>query len=55
MSNRDGKGSKPNKKQKIRRANKKCPFCKATLEKCGQFGDGHSHHRSCPKCKWSNY
>ena len=55
MSNRDGKGAKKNKKKKYSSPNTKCPNCKTTLEKCGQHGEGHDHHRSCPTCKYSNY
>lgn len=55
MSNRDGKGAKPNKKHTISRAKTKCPFCKTTLSKCGDHGPGHDHHRFCQTCNWSNF
>lgn len=55
MSNRDGKGAKKNKKKKYGSPNKKCPNCKTTLEKCGDHGEGHDHHRFCPTCKYCNF
>lgn len=55
MSNRDGKGAKKNKKKNYGSPNTKCPRCKTTLEKCGDRGKGHEHHRFCPTCKYSNF
>lgn len=56
MSNRDGRKAKRNKRTKIYHANKICPRCRSSLDKCGEHDHkGHGHHRFCKTCKWSNY
>lgn len=56
MSNRDGKGAKKNSSRSFSEPKRVCPKCLSSpLEKCGQYGKGHEHHRFCPKCKYSNF
>ena len=40
MSNRDRRKAKRNKKKKVSHANKICPRCQSSLDKCGE----HDHH-----------
>ena len=55
MSNRDGRRVKRNSKSNFSSPNKKCPACGSTLDKCGDHGEGHGHHRFCKTCKYSNF
>ena len=56
MSNRDGRRAKSNKKHKFSRANKICPVCQSSLDKCGEHDHkGHGHHRICKTCSYSNF
>ncbi|QVG64118.1 hypothetical protein Herod_00054 [Acinetobacter phage Herod] len=55
MSNRDGRGAKQNSNKNFSNPKRKCPKCLSTLEKCGQYGKGHDHHRICKKCNYSNF
>ena len=55
MSNRDGRKAKKNSKSNFSHPNKKCPVCGSTLDKCGDHGEGHKHHRICKTCKYSNF
>ena len=56
MSNRDGRRSKKSKKHKKKYANKICPVCQSSLDKCGEHDrDGHGHHRICKTCNFSNF
>lgn len=56
MSNRDGKRAKKNKKKKAVYANKICPRCQESLDKCGEHDrKGHGHHRLCKTCHWCNF
>lgn len=56
MSNRDGRKAKRNVKSKFSTPNKICPVCQNTLDKCADHSaPGHSHHRYCKTCKYSNF
>ena len=56
MSNRDGKRAKKNKKHTFSHANKICPICQSSLDKCGEHDhEGHGHHRICKTCNYSNF
>lgn len=56
MSNRDGRRSKKSKKHKKKYANKICPICQSSLDKCGEHDHkGHGHHRLCKTCNWANF
>ena len=56
MSNRDGRKAKRNKKKKVSHANKICPRCQSSLDKCGEHDHkGHGHHRICKTCHWCNF
>lgn len=55
MSNRDGRRAKKNRKHNFSSPNKRCPICGNTLDKCGDHGEGHRHHRFCKTCKYSNF
>ena len=56
MSNRNGKKAKLNKKHTFSLANKICPVCQSSLDKCGEHDrKGHSYHRVCKTCNYSNF
>lgn len=56
MSNRDGRGAKPNKAKSFSTPGRKCPRCESTLFKCDDHQKpGHQDHRYCKTCKYSNF